>query len=280
MGGELKFSLSTGTLYIYPIRTVLRWARDAGFDGVELAVNPEAIARGGTAVRLLAESEGLELFSVHPTVVPLPGWWERRSGLEPTIRFAQEAGAGLVVVHTPRATSLDTGEGLVFRQWIEAWQPRLANGGLRLAVENKAVRTPAARDYVLTPLARLRAFADRYDLGLVLDTTHAGASGEDLLQARQVFYGRLANVHLSDMGASGVVAALPYVRTLLGEHRFPGSGELALEDLLSALAGNGYAGPVTLEVSPFAMRVWWPSAVRRRLAEALGWMKRAAQGWT
>ena len=273
----MKFSLSTGTLYVYPLGTVLSWAREAGFDGVELTVNPEAITRGGKTIRRLAEAEGLEIFSVHPTVVPLPGWRERGGGLEPTIRLAQEAGAGLVVMHTPRSANLDAGEGLLLRQRIEAWQPRLAGSGLSLAVENKAVRSEAARDYVLTPLDRLQAFAGRYDLGLVLDTTHAGASGEDLLRARKVFDGRLANVHLSDMGGSAALAALPYFRTLLGEHRFPGAGELALKDLMADLRDSGYAGPVTLEVNPFAVRAWWPPAVRRRLAQAARWMRGAAR---
>lgn len=269
----MKLSLSTGTLYLYPLRTVFRWAREAGFDGVELAVNPEAIARGGGAVRQMAEAEGVQLFSVHPTVVPLPGWSERRGGLEPTFRLAQEAGAGLLVVHTPRAPSLDEGEGLDFRRWIETLKGRTAGSGLRLAVENKAIRSEEQRGYALSPLGRLRAFADRYDLGLVLDTTHAATAGEDLARARRLFDGRLANVHLSDTGGRLNRLPLPIVPTLLGEHRFPGAGELPLAGLLADLAGDGYSGPVTLEVTPWALRIWWPPAVRRRLAQALRWMK-------
>jgi len=272
----LKISLSTGTLYIYPLSTVFRWAQQAGFDGVELVVNPEAIARGGQAVRELAAAEGVEIFSVHPTVAPLPGWRERHGGREPTFRLAQATGAGVVVTHTPRSQTLDTGEGLAFRQQIETWQPRLAESGLRLAVENKAVRAEEQRRYALTPLGRLRAFADRYDLGLVLDTTHAATSGEDLIRARQVFDGRLANVHLSDVGGRLGHLPLKQASELLGEHRFPGDGNLPLVDLLVDLISSGYGGPVTLEVSPQELRFWWPPAVRRRLAQAVAWMRRAA----
>ena len=271
----MKFSLSTGTLYVYPLRTVFRWARTAGFDGVELNVNPEVIVRGGKNVRRLAEAEGVEIVSVHPTVVPLPGWWERRGGIDPTIRLAQEAGASLVVMHTPRSESLDEGEGLRFRAKIEAWTAHLAGSDPHLAVENKAIRTEAQRRYILTPLDRLRAFADHYDLGLVLDTTHAGTADEDLLCARQILNGRLVNVHLSDLGGSFPLATFSQMRRMLGEHRFPGSGDLLLADLLADLAAKGYAGPVTLEVSPFALRGWWPPAVRRRLAQAVEWMKQA-----
>jgi sugar phosphate isomerase/epimerase len=63
---------------------------------------------------------------------------------------------------------------------------------------------------------------------------------------------------------------------LLGEHRRPGAGHLPLADLLADLAASGYSGPITLEVNPFELWVWWPPAVRRRLAESASWMRRAA----
>jgi sugar phosphate isomerase/epimerase len=271
----LRFSLSTGTLYIYPLRLVFRWARAAGFDAVELVVNPEAIVRGGRAVRRIADEEGVEILTVHPTVVPLPYWRERGAGITPTIRLAQDTGAGVVVMHTPRSESLDHGEGLAFRQRVEWWQPRLAGSGLRLAVENKSIRTEADRAYALSPLDRLREFADRHDLGLVLDTTHAGTAGEDLLRAQRTFDGRLVNVHLSDMGGPTPLSRLPPARMILGQHRLPGAGDLSLADLLAGLARDRYSGPITLEVNPFALRIWWPPAARRCLAQALDWIKSA-----
>lgn len=274
----MKFSLSTGTLYIYPLRTVFGWARAAGFDAVELVVNPEAIARGGEAVRRMAAEEGIDILTVHPTVVPLPGWRERGGGMDRTISLAQATGAGVVIMHTPRSARLDVEEGLAFRQRVEAWQPRLRDSGLRLAVENKAVRSSRDLSYALTPPERLRAFADRHDLGLVLDTTHAGTAGEDLLRVQRVFDGRLVNVHLSDMGGQLWQLPLSRLRAAFGEHRFPGAGDLSLADLLRSLAVNGYAGPVTLEVNPFALRFWWPPAVRRQLAQAFRWMVQAAAG--
>jgi sugar phosphate isomerase/epimerase len=198
--------------------------------------------------------------------------------MEPTIQLALDAGAGMVVMHTPRTKSMDDGEGLAYKQRIGTWQPKLIGSGLQLAIENKAVRSKVHQQYALTPLDRLRAFADRYDLGLVLDTTHAGTADEDLVHARQVFDGRLVNVHLSDMGERFLGARIPRLRTELGQHRFPGTGDLSLAELLADLDASSYAGPITLEVHPVALRIWWPPAIRRRLAEAVQWMKRAACG--
>lgn len=271
----MRLSLSTGTLYVYPLKVVFRWAKGAGFEGIELVVNPEAIARGGRGVRKLADAEGIKVLSVHPTVVPLPGWRERSDGAEPTLRLAREARASLVVMHTPRSETLETGEGLAFRETIEKWQPLLAGSGLRLAIENKAIRSEQDRGYVLSPLRRLRAFADQHDLALVLDTVHAGTAGEDLFAARNLFDGRLANVHLSDLGGPVPLGSLPLVQVGVGQHRFPGSGELPLATFLGTLAADGYAGPVTLEVNPFAVRFWWPPAVRRHLHRAVAWLSKA-----
>ena len=268
MGESVRFSLSTGTLYAYPLRPVFRWARQAGFDGVELVINPEAAMRGGRAVRRLAQAEGIELFSAHPTIVPLPGWRERDGGMARTIALAHEAGIGLVVMHIPRSATLDEGEGLVFRQRLEHWQRELAGSDLRLAMENKAIRAEAHWHYALTPLDRLRAFATRHDLGLVLDTAHAGTAGEDLVHARRLFGDRLVNVHLSDLGGPLPMAKSPLVHRFFGEHRFPGVGDLALSELLCDLGNSDYAGLVTLEVNPWSVRAWWPPAVRRYLARA------------
>lgn len=274
----MKFAVSTGTLYIYPLRTVFGWARRAGFQGVEVVINPEVIARGGPGVRRLAEEAGVEIVAAHPTVVPLPGWRERHGGMERTIPLAREMGAPVMVMHTPRSEGLEEGEGLAFRRRVERWQPRLVGDGLRLAVENKTVHSEADWGYALTPLDRLRAFADHYDLGLVLDTTHAGTAGEDLLRARRLFDGRLVDVHLSDVSGE-LPALLPAgARQALDQHRFPGAGALGLAPLLAALQADGYCGSVTLEVNPLALRFWWPPAVRRRLAQAMDWMRRAADG--
>lgn len=278
----MKFSLATGTFYIYPLAVVFRWAREAGFDGIELGTNPEAILRRGQAVGYLAERWDLEVYSVHPSVVPLPGWAERHGGLDRTIRLALDAGAHMVVMHPPRSESLDSGEGLTFREKIDEWQSRLARrhtstgsgqSRLRLTVENKSVRTEADRDWALTPLNSLRAFADRHDLGLVLDTTHAGTAGDDLLQAYHIFDGRLANVHLSDMDGSAYRVPSPYQHRVFGQHMYPGRGTLPLVNLLSELSAGDYAGPVTLELHPIALRIWWPPAVRRYLRRAMEWMQ-------
>jgi len=86
------------------------------------------------------------------------------------------------------------------------------------------------------------------------------------------------NVHLSDLGGHVPLATLPLVFRFFGEHRFPGVGDLPLAALLQDLNSSGYTGLVTLEVTPWSVRAWWPPTMRRHLVRACRWMKQTALG--
>jgi sugar phosphate isomerase/epimerase len=108
-----------------------------------------------------------------------------------------------------------------------------------------------------------------------LDATHAGSAGEDLVRARQTFDSRLVNVHLSDLGGQRPFRLVRMLDKFPEQHRFPGAGDLPLADLLVELQRSDYAGPITLEVGPVDLQAWWPPAARRRLAQAVVWIKGA-----
>jgi sugar phosphate isomerase/epimerase len=91
---------------------------------------------------------------------------------------------------------------------------------------------------------------------------------------------RLANVHFSDLrpnpGAGAPPAARPGLgrrigtawqatHTLFAHHQMPGPGGLPLDALLLHLVQTGYAGPITMEINPFALRAWQPGRVPARL---------------
>jgi hydroxypyruvate isomerase len=72
------------------------------------------------------------------------------------------------------------------------------------------------------------------DLGLVLDLYHVARAGVDPASAIERHRERIAHVQVSDHPGRGV----------------PGSGTLALAELLELLAGGGYDGAVGLEYEP------------------------------
>jgi sugar phosphate isomerase/epimerase len=269
----MELSLSTGCIYIYPLRSIFSIARAAGFAGVELVVSPEVEWRGGRYVRRLAERYGLTIFSLHPPILPFPGWSDYRTVVPRLIDLALEVGARYVVLHPPKARSLADGRGRSYVEALREGLQRIEGTDLRIAIENRAFFRPRDRDYVLSDLRELRAFADELDLPLVLDTSHAATSSYSLAEAHRILADRLVNVHLSDMRSPPWPLSVHFLHTYLKHHQIPGDGQLPLADLLRRLAADGYCGPITFEISPVALRIWWPPGVKRRLARCVAYVR-------
>lgn len=271
----MELSLSTGCIYIYPLRSIFSIAREAGFAGVELVVSPEVELRGGGHVRRLAESYGLTIFSLHPPILPFPGWSDYRTVVPRLVDLALEAGARYVVLHPPNARSLADGRGRSYVEALTEGLQRTEGTGLRIAIENRGFFRTQDRSYVLSDMRELRAFADELDLPLVLDTSHAATSSYSLAETYHLLVDRLVNVHLSDLRSPPWPLDVSYLHTYLKHHQIPGDGQLPLTDLLSRLAADGYCGPITLEISPVALRIWWPPSVKSQLARCVAYVRRA-----
>ena len=271
----MELSLSTGCIYIYPLRSIFSIARAAGFAGVELVVSPEVELRGGRYARRLAESDGLTVFSLHPPILPFPGWADYRTTVPRLIDLALEAGARYVVLHPPNTRSLADERGQRYLEALTDGLRRTEGTDVRIAIENRAFFRSSDRRYVLSDLRELRTFADELDLSMVLDTSHAATSSYSLAEAYHILGDRLVNVHFSDLRPPPWPFRTPYLHTYLKHHQIPGDGQLPLADLLSRLAADGYCGPITFEISPIALRIWWPPSVKSRLARCVAYVRRA-----
>ena len=268
----MELSLSTGCIYIYPLRSIFNIASESGFAGVELVVSPEVELRGGSYARRLADDYGLTIFSLHPPILPFPGWSDYRAVVPRLVDLALETGAGYVVLHPPNALSLAKGQG---RSYMEAMADGLRRTEVRIALENRAFFRPRDRQYVLGDLRELRAFADQFDLPIVLDTSHAATSTYSLAEAYAVVADRLVNVHLSDLRPPPWPLDVSFLHTYLKHHQIPGDGQLPLADFLGRLAVDGYCGPITLEISPVALRIWWPPDVKRQLVRSVAYVRQS-----
>jgi len=266
----VKLSLSTGSLYLYPLRTSFRLAREAGFDGVELVVGPELLWRGGATVKRLADEYGLTIFSLHPPLFAMPGWRDYGTSVRKLMALAEGTEASLIVLHSPAVDSWEHPNSRAFLSALDMAQRALAGSFIRLALENP---TPPRRGRrLLTDPVMLRAFVQAHDLPLVLDTAHAGSLPYPLRQIYHLCNGRLVNVHLSDVASSFSLPDILGLHAYFRCHQFPGEGRLPLKDFLRCLTADGYQGPITLELSPVALRIWWPPTVRRRLRQVVMWL--------
>lgn len=250
-------ALSTGSLYSYGIARVFELAAEAGFDGIEVLVDRRWDTRQPAYLRRLSAKFELPIVAVHnPFTSRVAGWPDDQLGrLRHTVGLAQEVRAPVVVAHLPFRIHAVMGHLHAYRlrRFLlplpiprrEPYYHFVTDGlaamererGVTLAIENM----PAKRFLGLTinpcwfnSPAELERFPH-----LTLDTTHLGTWGLDPLAVYQKLRERVSHVHLSNYDGR--------------EHRSPPDGRLPLEDLLQALARDGYRGAVTVECHPDAL---------------------------
>lgn len=278
----MKVSLSTACLYIYPLRKTFELAKRAGFDGVELVVGPEVEWRGGDYVRRLAQEYSLPVLTVHPPLFGYPGWEKVQQTNEPYIdrlsKIAHAVDAPLVVLHMPRAKSVDDILGRGFVNRLLLVRDRMNGVGPRFALENSPKFRERDRGYIFRSLPDLRRFADDYDFPMTLDTAHIGTWNTDLIRSLDYFDGRLVNVHFSDLRiVPNWQMRLPQLHSYVRQHQMPGSGFLPLKEFLRELANREYGGPITYELSPLPLKVWSLRRAGERLRECVDFVREAVE---
>lgn len=244
-------AFSTGSLYPFGLERVYSWAAKAGFDGVEVMMDERWDTHQADYLNHLAGKHGIPILALHPPLYR--GAW----GLEPgetlirVAKLADRVGARVVVAHPPAP-------GRPLRRWKEGpLREARETTSVAVAVENM----PRGRKRRLFGIRRGSCYRPEHLLGVgdvTLDTSHLGASGEDVMRAFAVLEGRLRHVHLSDSNLTG-----------RDEHRLPGTGKLPLEGFLSTLAGSDYPGVVSLELKPWPLGAPDPATILEKMRGAL-----------
>lgn len=271
----MRPSLSTASLYFYPLREIFAIASDAGFEGLELVISPEVLLRGVEYVRRLSQEYALPIFTLHPSMIPAPRGREHHILLPQMTTLAVELGCQFIVIHAPKALSMDDRLGREYTEAVKTCVRELSGASTRLCIENQAVFRPADTRYVLCATDSLRRFADEHDLPLTLDTAHAASFPCDLLESYETLRDRLVNVHLSDFRSDLSIPPWFNMHSYFKHHQLPGDGDLPLGRFLRQLKADRYEGPVTIEVSPFALEVWRPRRARAKLAKCLEFVRNA-----
>lgn len=276
----MRVSLSTGSLYIYPLRWTFGLAKRAGFDGLELVISPEVEWRGADYIRKLVQEFQLPVLTVHPPLYSYPGWQALNDTyapvMEKAVALTESVGAELMVVHTPRARAYDDELGKGFVDKVVQARNEINGSGLKLGIENGARFSERDDRYILRALPELREFADKHNLAMTLDTAHIGTCELDLLDSLQWFDGRVGNVHLSDLReVPHLIRSQPRLHSYFRQHQFPGTGLLPLPQFLRELQRRNYQGVITYELSPLVVNALTPWRVEERLRAAVEFVRKA-----
>ena len=251
---------STGSLYPFGLERVYAWISEAGYDGVEIMMDERWDTHQEDYLRDLAERRGVPLRALH---VPL---FRSAWGLGPeetlvrVARLASRMEVPVVVAHPPPP-------GGPLERWVAGPLREAREHGVAVAVENM----PRSRPRGMFRAWRRSCFLPEHLAGVgdvALDTSHAGASRVDLLEAHAALSGQLRHVHLSDSN----------LEMGRDEHRLPGKGRLPLKPLLATLAAGGYQGAVSLELKPWPLGTPDPGAILKRMRAALRFTREGLEG--
>ena len=250
-------ALSTGSLYSYGIARVFELAARAGFEGIEVLVDPRWDTRQAAYLERLSGEYELPIVAVHsPFASQVAGWPDDQlARLHHTVRLARELKAPVVVAHLPARFHVIKGfwqarrrrhmalplpvrrRGPYYRMLRDGVRAVEEETGIVLGIENM----PAKRfvglitnQYWFNSPTELERFPH-----LTLDTTHLGTWGLDPTAVYEQLRDRVSHVHLSNYDGR--------------EHRSPPDGHLPLGNLLRTLARDGYQGAVTVESDPSAL---------------------------
>ena len=234
----MRISISSGTLFTYPLQKVFEIARDVGFDGLELIINQD-FQKVNPRLVVRELSQILPVLSIHAPFMPLDGWGGPIDSVRRSVEIAADCGVPLVNFHPASWLGFE----LKFWRWmyrILDFQKEVGEEGVTLTLENMPwVGRLRINQYILSHTGKMIDFLEERNLYMTFDCTHMGSGKTNFINDFYLCYntGRIRNVHFSDYGHGR-------------EHLLPGHGILPLTRFLNHLRNTGYNETLTLELSP------------------------------
>lgn len=234
----MKVTLSSGTLYTFPLRKVFAIASSLDFDGIELIINQEF--QKVNTLKLIEELQNISpILSIHAPFMPLDGWGTPMDSLKSCVDLADKRGIPLVNFHPPSWLGFEVG----FWRWlykIRDFQEEVGRENVVVTLENMPwVGQYKINPHILSDTGKMIDFIQERNLFMTFDCTHMGSGKANFINDFYLCYnsGRIRNIHFSDYGHGR-------------EHLIPGHGMLPLTRFLNHLRNTDYNSTVTLELSP------------------------------
>lgn len=224
---------STGPMFARPLSWAFEVIAEAGYDGAELMVTQDPATQDAEAVAAAAAGSGLPVDVVHGPFLLLTRRVYGSDLVDKARRSLELAGAlgsDLMIVHPPYQWQRG------FHRWLlEDADEEAAALGTRVGVENLYPVDVLGR---AVPFHRYIAAEDLSPFrDVVLDTSHFGVSGVDIVEAWRTLAPVAAHLHVSDYRGQGRDSHAPL-----------GHGLLPLGAFLGAVARDGFDGAITLEL--------------------------------
>ena len=216
--------LCTDSLKGYGLNRIFKFAKDAGYEGIDLALDPKQY----DSLNPEYVSELIDQYDL-PVVTVSSYRTSNKKKIAEFVKFAKDIAANVVVLQPPKTLEFS------FTKWLKKEIPRLRQKeDISIAMEN----SPAGSYFGIIPEYGL---ADKEDLKnfkhIALDTARIGEKHQDLIRHYTYLKKYIVLVHLSNFHKGK-------------KYSKPQDGILPLESLLTKMKQDGYAGAVSIKVLP------------------------------
>ncbi|PJC36588.1 hypothetical protein CO046_05030 [Candidatus Peregrinibacteria bacterium CG_4_9_14_0_2_um_filter_53_11] len=220
-------TLATESLKGYGLSRIFRFVKEAGFDGVDLYIDPRDFdSQNATYVKGLVDEFQLPVVSIHTAADA------SQSDVLHSIEMAKELETKIIVVQPPKMFNFK------YIKWLTKEVPKIRQKeDISIALENGSEKTLLGLipENALNNINELRKFKHA-----ALDTTRVALKHEDLIRTFHLIKKFLVHVHLSNLRK--------------GEgYALPNEGILPLESFLTKLKQEGYKGAISYKISPKSM---------------------------
>jgi sugar phosphate isomerase/epimerase len=233
-------ALSTDSLNGYGLNRVFAFAKEAGYDGIDLFVSPKHYdTQNADYVKSLSSEYKLPVVSMQ-----LPDPTPKR--LEKAIEIAKKVNCKVIIVQPPKIFSVKQ------TSWLKTQVPKIrAKENISIALEN----APADMilgfipKHAMNNLVEMKKFKHA-----CIDTTRVATKKQDLMRLYTSLSKYLVHVHLSNVKGSK-------------KYYLPEDGILPLESFLTKLKQDKFPGSVSIKVNPKYLSAGNDEKVMKHLKE-------------
>ena len=220
----MLIALSTESISGYGLNRIFQFAKEAGFDGVDLAMDTaEFDTLDGDYIKEISDATQM------PVVCLQAPKKTSQTRVQEAVELAKKLGARIVILQPPKILEVK------LAKWLKTEIPKIRQRqDISIALENGSSKTMLGfiPENAMNSVSELKKFKH-----VCLDTSRVAESREDLIRVYTSLKAFLVHVHVSN-----VYRGKPYAP--------PEEGILPLESFLSKLKQDGFQGAISLRVNP------------------------------
>lgn len=244
----MKIVLSTDSIKGYGLNRVFEFAKDAGFDGIDLQIDKKNFdTQDPDYLQELEKEFGIEIVSVQA-----PAKSSKKKILE-YIELTKAIGAKILILQAPKVYDVK------MATWLKTEVPKIRKKeNISIALENAPATTILGfiPEHAMNNLSELKKFKHA-----CLDTSRTVDRKEDLIVTLKKLMKYLVHVHVSN------------VKKGRGGH-LPGDGILPIESFLTKLAEEGYKGAISFKLNPKYLKKDDEEELIKQLKDSIAYCKK------